>query len=520
MIDSIKKDFTLSEGWHKTEKRPNGTYYKWSSAESSILINNSENYTFLKIKIQNECSFVQNRKIKIYLDNTFFKELTFYDINVALDIKIPIKNVNKITFSTDQIYVPQKYIVSDDFRELGFTFSNLWIDTISEENVNVNINDFENVSIKEYDNEIFIDQSSYNFNVCKLNPTKSTPNIFYIGQYGTSGYATAAKGYIYRYVMNNYGITWYPLHFDDSVLSDDCPYNVVAKSVINKKLSDYNVYIYHTTPDLWKGFNETLKSVIQNNKKIGYTVWETSKLPVEHVENINSNVDEVWCPSNYNKEVFESSGVTIPIKVIPHVFLKKPLFDKKLIKIYDTAGNLIENTDDYTFYSIGEFNERKGIEDLINCFCQTFTKKDKVRLLVKTHYKDYSNKNKQYCLDKIRSILNTYTDIPHIYYFIDNMTENDIIGLHSLGDCYVSLTKSEGFGLTIFDAFNYGKKIIATGYSGHLDYLGKNYNGLVRYKLDTVKNMEDFSRFYSEDTIWAYPDLTHAKELMRGMIKL
>jgi hypothetical protein len=82
----------------------------------------------------------------------------------------------------------------------------------------------------------------------------------------------------------------------------------------------------------------------------------------------------------------------------------------------------------------------------------------------------------------------------------------------------VSLTKSEGFGLTIFDAFTYGKKIIATGYSGHLDYLGKNYNGLVRYKLDTVKNMEDFSRFYSEDTIWAYPDLTHAKELMKGIV--
>jgi hypothetical protein len=84
----------------------------------------------------------------------------------------------------------------------------------------------------------------------------------------------------------------------------------------------------------------------------------------------------------------------------------------------------------------------------------------------------------------------------------------------------VSLTKSEGFGLTIFDAFTYGKKIIATGYSGHVDFLGKNYDGLVKYKLGKVKNMKNFSNDYSENTIWAYPDLKHVKKLMKSMVKL
>jgi glycosyltransferase involved in cell wall biosynthesis len=357
------------------------------------------------------------------------------------------------------------------------------------------------------------------FNICKLNIGKSNQNIFYLGQYGTSGYATAAKGYIYRYIINNYGITWYPLHFDDSELSDDCPYNTVVKSVINKKLVDYDVYIYHTTPELWKDFNETLRPVIQNKKKIGYTVWETSKLPVEYVSNINSGVDEVWCPSNYNKEVFKSSGVIIPIKVMPHVFLKKTLFDKKFIKIQDAANNLIDNYDVYTFYSIGEFTERKGLEDLINCFCQTFTKKDKVRLIIKTHYKDYTDKNKQFCVDKIKAILNNYADTPSIFYILDNLSEKELIALHSIGDCYVSLTKSEGFGLTIFDAFNYGKRIITTGYSGHIEYLGKTHSGLVNYKLDKVRNMQEFSTMYSEDTIWAYPNLETVKELMKSYIK-
>ena len=73
--------------------------------------------------------------------------------------------------------------------------------------------------------------------------------------------------------------------------------------------------------------------------------------------------------------------------------------------------------------------------------------------------------------------------------------------------------------MTIFDAFNYGKPVIATGYSGHMDFLGKEYPTLVKYELDYVRNMNQFSVNYDEDTVWAYPDLNHAGELMKGMLK-
>lgn len=340
--------------------------------------------------------------------------------------------------------------------------------------------------------------------------------IYYIGQYGTSGYATAAKGYLYHYFVNDLPITWDPLYFDNSKLSDTDPYDVVVKSLINRQLPDYDMVIMHSTPDLWPKFWNEKSNILKNKIVNGYCTWETNRLPKDWVKCINGYVNEVWCPSTYNKSVFEDSGITKPIRVVPHIFLPQQLISKDNIIINDTkTGNIIKSDGTFTFYSIGEFNARKGIDDLIKCFCQAFDNTSNVRLILKVHYKNYTPDNKRKCEEMIYDISSAYPKHAPIICLTDRMTSKEILALHSIGDCYVSLTRSEGFGLTIFDAFNYGKKVIATGYSGHIDFLGLNYPGLVKYKLKNVSGMREFSANYSEDQIWAYPELDHVIELMK-----
>ena len=94
----------------------------------------------------------------------------------------------------------------------------------------------------------------------------------------------------------------------------------------------------------------------------------------------------------------------------------------------------------------------------------------------------------------------------------------ELLCIHSMGDCYVSLTRGEGFGLTIFEAFNYKKPVIATGYSGHIDFLGRKYSGLVNYEMETVSGMDNFSKQYTKDQKWAKPNLDHAYSLMENNI--
>lgn len=347
-------------------------------------------------------------------------------------------------------------------------------------------------------------------------PTIPVKGVYYIGQYGTSGYASAARGYLYHYFASGIPITWEPLYFDNSRTSDDDLYDIIIKSLINKPLPTIEMVIMHSTPDLWPKFWEEKEKLLTNKIVNGYCTWETNRLPKNWVTCINGYVNEVWCPSTYNEQAFKDSGVRVPIRVVPHIFLPKPLPPPETVKIVDTTnGDRLFKDGRYTFYTIGEFNIRKGIEDTIQAYCEAFKETDPVRLILKVHYRSYSPENKAKCEEMIKTELKKYPKHPPVIGLFDNMSSNEILALHSIGDCYVGLTKSEGFGLTIFDAFNYKKNIIATGYSGHIDFLGKNYPGLVRYKIGPVTGMTSFSANYTEEQLWAYPDVDHAIDLMR-----
>ena len=358
------------------------------------------------------------------------------------------------------------------------------------------------VKVKKPDSDSLEEEKVFSVKVTLDNVIK------YIGQSGTCGYACAAKGYIADYVLRNIPISWSPLHFDNSKNDKHYYIDALCESVINKKYEKYKKVIFHSTPDLWRNF---VKEHSDIPEVYGYCTWETNKLPDKWVENINL-VPEVLVPSTFNKECFINSGVKSNITVVPHIWHKQLLCNKSDVKVYDYCRNLIPN-DKFTFYTIGELNYRKGIEELVTVFDKFNEDYPNTQLIIKTHYKEYGLANRQYCINKISKLTNKLGK--NIFLILDNLSNDEILGLHSFSDCYVSLNKGEGFGLTIFDAYNLGKKIITTGYGGQIDYLGKNYVGLVDFKINKVTGMDAFSNNYTVDQQWAYPDLDHTYELMK-----
>jgi hypothetical protein len=89
--------------------------------------------------------------------------------------------------------------------------------------------------------------------------------------------------------------------------------------------------------------------------------------------------------------------------------------------------------------------------------------------------------------------------------------------LHTRGDCFVSLSRGEGWSLGAFDAACFGNASIVTGWGGHLDYLGANYPLLVDYTLvPTVSDPADAFAFpVNEEAWWAHADSDHASARMR-----
>lgn len=356
----------------------------------------------------------------------------------------------------------------------------------------------------------------------RINDPLRGKGVMYIGQYGTSGYAVAARGYICDFIMRGIPLFWIPLKFDDSQMSDDNYYNILAKTAINRQISEYHSIILHCTADLWPAYKKENPEKFTKKNVIGYTVWETDTLPDKWPSFINESVNEVWVPSTYNKTTFQNSGVKIPIRVVPHIFLRSDLPNPEFITIKTCSGTLLKTEPNtFTFYNISELNERKNVIALVEAYCKAFSKNDNVRLILKVHYKNYNTENVTYCVSKINKTLSNYKNHAPVYILTRNLTELEMLALHRIGDCCVSLTRSEAFGLTLFDAMNYGKKVIVTGYGGQVDYLGKNYPGLVDYSMKDVENMKDVSHGYymQGKQQWAEPSVDHCVELMKLVVK-
>jgi glycosyltransferase involved in cell wall biosynthesis len=92
------------------------------------------------------------------------------------------------------------------------------------------------------------------------------------------------------------------------------------------------------------------------------------------------------------------------------------------------------------------------------------------------------------------------------------LSKGEVNALISLADCYTSLHRSEGFGLPLAEAMYLKKPVIATAYSGNLDFMNVNNSFLVKYRLSEIK--EDIGP-YKAGSVWAEPDIEHAAALMR-----
>ncbi|MGI8436224.1 MAG: glycosyltransferase family 4 protein [Chthoniobacterales bacterium] len=92
----------------------------------------------------------------------------------------------------------------------------------------------------------------------------------------------------------------------------------------------------------------------------------------------------------------------------------------------------------------------------------------------------------------------------------------EVTALFASIDCYVSLHRSEGLGLGMAQAMYLGKPVIATNYSGNLEFMNAENSLLVDY---TMTELEEDSGPYERGTHWAAPDVAHAASYMRWVFE-
>ncbi len=101
---------------------------------------------------------------------------------------------------------------------------------------------------------------------------------------------------------------------------------------------------------------------------------------------------------------------------------------------------------------------------------------------------------------------------PDIHVIDRSLSGEELNGLMAACDCYVSLHRAEGFGLTMAEAMAIGKPVIGTGYSGNVDFMNAENSYLVDY---TIGRVGPDCEIYPPEGEWADPSVEHAAQLMR-----
>ncbi len=238
---------------------------------------------------------------------------------------------------------------------------------------------------------------------------------------------------------------------------------------------------------------------------IGYGYWELSEFPTEWTKQ-NNYLKELWAPSTFIKEVLEKS-TALPVHYMPiAVDFESPVG-------YSRQGfNLPENKFLFLFtFDLSSYIARKNPQAVIDAFTQAFptAKNEEVCLVIKIN----SLKSKPEHFHKQQALLDKIKVDPRIILIDEIVDRNTILGLINVCDAYVSLHRSEGFGLGMAEAMKMGKVVIATHYSGNKDFMNEHNSCPVKYKL--VRVAEEEYCFVERDAVWAEPDIEHAVYYMK-----
>lgn len=243
-------------------------------------------------------------------------------------------------------------------------------------------------------------------------------------------------------------------------------------------------------------------------------VVETDRCNPKWIDSCNK-MDHIIVPSTFTKNVLKRSGsCTTNITVIPE------WFNVNIVK------NSLDNIElrlktDFNFLLISQLNgnnpedDRKNIFNTIKWICEEFKDNQNVGIVLKTNMGKGTTIDKKMTKNMLKQMISVIgkKEFPKIYLIHGNMKSEEVANIYKNKKikCLVSATRGEGYGLPLVDAAAAGIPVVATNWSGHLDFLKDRFLK-VNYQLGTIRKEKADNRIFFEGFRWAYPDEKSFKE--------
>lgn len=255
-------------------------------------------------------------------------------------------------------------------------------------------------------------------------------------------------------------------------------------------------------------WNPMLKAVLPPlywaEKNVGYWVWETEELPKSHAE---SFFDEIWTPSQYSARAI-SRTVGCKVRVVPHTLnfgaLERAAPKREKFKLPANATLFGFICDPESVL------ERKNLRGLVDVFKASFRDDDNCYLVVKIN--GSGRGVMEYETVKARA-----ASSDRIIFVESTLSRQETYDFMKSLDVYVSLHRSEGFGLSCAEAMALGLPVVASEYSGNLEFMDRENSLLVPTKV--IETDRPYGP-YPSGTRWADPQPEEAMHTLRGLTSL
>lgn len=283
--------------------------------------------------------------------------------------------------------------------------------------------------------------------------------------------------------------------------------NDVAAEVLNSMpQSRSDVYVYHRC---WAA-----PPLSRQGRHYWRTMFETSGLPASWVQ-ASHDYDGLWVPSTFNLSTFGDAGIDpdrlwrIPSPNPNWIPPRLPARGQLASETARTAG-----TTDFLF--VGKWEERKGLDILLDAFSAAFTATDNTRLILKT--KPFNEVAGDHHVIRRQLSQRVSPKAAPIVLYDHHLKRRELLALYQQSACFIAPSRGEGWGRGTVEALLTGLPVITTNWGGSTEFLplaGSQARGL-NWQLAPCSDRAVREWSYFEGQLWAEPDRNQLVQLLRS----
>lgn len=234
---------------------------------------------------------------------------------------------------------------------------------------------------------------------------------------------------------------------------------------------------------------------------IAYWAWELPEFPDAWVPS-SAYFDEIWCPSDFVRDAI-AMKVSLPVLTMPHsIRFERPQGDFR--------ARFGLPTDRFLFlvlYDLNSYTARKNPQAAIEAYRRSGLGDRQAGLVIKVH----NVKGNEVDFAHLREILN---DVPGAIILSETLGRTEIYQLQAACDCFVSLHRSEGFGLAVAESMYLSKPVICTDWSATSEFVNRENGCPVPY---TLQRLDRNYGPYGKGQVWAEPNVDEAAHWMQRL---